>query len=190
MAVLIEGYSVLINKANAAQKADALSLLNSVESTLHPMAICSDSQLLRVGFMDLKQANEFVAILEAAGLVYKVTDKKVAETELAQDMVMVTQFGELDVVCPWLKIQFTKLKDNTLICLASVNGAEPVKGVAFPKGWTLELSLLKRFYEERTHYMAENYELVRQEPRHDVYRHKETGKEVRLLKLVMPEESS
>ncbi len=187
MSVLIEGYSVLINKASAAQKADALSALNSVESTLHPMAICSDSALLRVGFVDLKQANEFIAILEAAGLVYKTAD---GSAENAQDMVMVTQFGELDGVCPWLKIQFTKLKDNTLICLASLNSAEPVKGVALPKGWTLELSLLKRYHDERTHYMAENYELLRQETRHDVYRHKETGKEVRLLKLVMTEESA
>lgn len=185
MAVLIEGYSVLINKASAIKKADALSVLSSIESSLHPMAVCSDSDLLRIGFVDLKQAREFIAILEGGGLVYKVAD---GAEEIAQDMVMVTQFGELDATCPWLSVQFSKLKDNTLICLGALNVAEPVKGVAFPKGWTLELSLLKRFHEERTHYMAESYEWVRQESKHDVYRHKETGKEVRLLKLVMAEE--
>jgi hypothetical protein len=184
MAVLIEGYSIVINKAEATKKADALSLLSSVDTVLHPMAVCSDNDLLRIGFIDLKQAKEFVAILEGGGLVYKSAD---GSEERATDMVMVTQFGELDVACSWLSIQFSKLKDNTLICLATFNDSKSVKEVAFPKGWTLELSLLKRFYDERIQYMGEHYVWVRSDAKHDVYRHKETGKEVHLLKLVMTE---
>ncbi|MDG4812523.1 hypothetical protein P8629_05835 [Hydrogenovibrio sp. 3SP14C1] len=184
MAVLIEGYSIIINKAQAMKNQKALSTLASVKGTLHPMAICSDEGLLRIGFMDMRDANEFVMALESAGLCYKCTENG---KEAAKDIVMVTQFGEVEVPCPWLNVQFTKLKDDTLICLASLQSEENVSGVAFPKGWALNISMLKRFYEERTHYMQENYELVREEPMHDIYHNKDNGQEIRLLKLKFSE---
>lgn len=173
MAVLIEGYSIVINKKEALHKQSALDLLGAVEGTLHPMAICSDQNLLRIGFLDLAQVNEFLAALEGAGFTQ------------GKEMVMVSQFGEIKTPADWLKIQFTKLKDNTLICLATLQSAEAVKGVAMPKGWSIETSLLKRYFEERSIYMHEYYELVGDEPMHDIYRNRETGSEVRLLKLVM-----
>lgn len=184
MAVLVEGYSVIINKAQALKNQEALSALASVEGTLHPMAICSDSGLLRIGFMDMKDANEFIMALESAGLRYKSMENG---EEIARDIVMVTQFGEIEATCPWLSVQFTKLKDDTLICIAALQSEEKVSGVAFPKGWALDISMLKRFYEERSHYMQENYELVREEPMHDIFRNHDNGQEVRLLKLKMAE---
>lgn len=184
MPVLIEGYSVIINKAKASENQKAMDALNSVESTLHPMAICSDADLLRVGFVDLKQAQEFISALESAGLVYK---KQQDGAEVAEDFMMVSQFGEMDVICSWLVVNFTKLPDNTLICLVSSEKAENPRKVAFPKGWNLEQSLLKRYHELRSQYMAENYTLVQEEPMHDIYENKETGQQARLLKLVMKE---
>ncbi|BCN93589.1 hypothetical protein THMIRHAM_13740 [Thiomicrorhabdus immobilis] len=175
MAVLIEGYSIVINKEQALKNQKALDALGSVEGTLHPTAICSDEDLLRIGFLDLKQANEFLAALEGGGL------------ETSKDMVMLTQFGESEMPCDWLSTQFTKLKDNTLICLASKVSSKPVKGVAMPKGWSLETSLLKRYYEERINYMHEGYRLLREEPMHSVYKHNQTGNEVRLLRLTVKE---
>ncbi|QBZ83081.1 hypothetical protein GHNINEIG_01122 [Hydrogenovibrio crunogenus] len=184
MAVLVEGYSIIINKAQAMKNQEALSALASVEGTLQPMAICSDAGLLRIGFMDLKDANEFVMALESAGLRYNSMENG---EEIARDIVMVTQFGEINVTCPWLSVQFTKLKDDTLICVAALQSEEKIDGVAFPKGWAIEVSILKRFYEERTLYMQENYELVREEPMHDIYRNPDNGEEIRLLKLKMVE---
>ena len=100
-------------------------------------------------------------------------------------MIMVSQFGEVHTPCNWLKVQFTKLKDNTLICIASLQSTEATKGVAMPKGWKLETSLLKRYFEERSIYMHEFYDLIGEEPMHDIFKNKETGDEVRLLKLKM-----
>ncbi|MBD3611866.1 MAG: hypothetical protein HUJ13_05550 [Hydrogenovibrio crunogenus] len=180
MAVLVEGYSIIINKAQAMKNQEALSALASVEGTLHPMAICSDAGLLRIGFMDMRDANEFVMALESAGLRYKSMENG---EEIARDIVMVTQFGEIEVTCPWLNVHFTKLKDDTLICVAALQSEEKIDGVAFPKGWAIEVSILKRFYEERMHHMQENYAWVREEPMHDIYRNNDSGEEVRLLKL-------
>ncbi|WP_178860722.1 hypothetical protein [Thiomicrorhabdus cannonii] len=179
MAVLIEGYSIVVNKAQAARKADALAALSTVDSSLHPMALCADNDLLRIGFLDLQAVRVFMTALQEAGLINAAD----AEAGQSADMVMVTQFGEMEGQCDWLKVQFTKLKDNTLICLAGLNAPEAVKGVAMPKGWTLEHSILKRFFEERSHFMDENYEFVRSEPMHTIYRNPETQREVRLLKL-------
>jgi len=175
MAVLIEGYSIVINKSQALKNQKALDTLGSVEGTLHPTAICSDKDLLRIGFLDLKQANEFLAALEGGGLVP------------SEDMAMLTQFGEQEVSCDWLTVQFTKLKDGTLICLANKASTGAINSIAMPKGWSLELSLLKRYYDERIHYMHEEYRLVREEPMHSVYKHNETGEEVRLLRLNLKE---
>ena len=173
MAVLIEGYSIVLNKQEAMKNQKALDVLGAVEGTLHPTAICSDQDLLRIGFVDLAQGNEFLAALEGGGLIQ------------GKEVVMVSQFGETETPTDWLKVQFTKLKDNTLICIATLQSDEPVKGVAMPKGWRLETSLLKRYFEERSVYMHEYYELVREEPMHDIYKNRETGDEVRLLKLTM-----
>lgn len=179
MAVLIEGYSIVINKARAARKGEALAALSTVDSALHPMALCADADLLRIGFLDLQAVRVFMAELEDAGLVSAAK----AEAGQTADMVMVTQFGEIEGACDWLKLQFTKLKDNTLICLAGLNAPQAVNGVAMPKGWSLEQSMLKRFFEERSHFMDENYQFVRSEPMHTIYRNPETQREVRLLKL-------
>lgn len=182
MAVLVEGYSVIINKARALENQEALNALAAVEETLHPMAVCSDEHLLRVGFMALAQANEFLAALENAGLHLKTIENG---TEIAQDVVKLTQFGELEIPCPWLSVKFTKLKDDTLICLASLKSEEQTKTVALPKHWSLDTSILKRFHDERTHYMQETYEHLRSESMQDIYWDKEKQKEIRLLKLKM-----
>lgn len=184
MAVLIEGYSVVINKASALKKPQALEALTSIESTLHPTAICSDEGLLRVGFLDLNAATEFITNLEAGGLIHKTHQKG---EEVAGEVMMVTQFGEMDVTCPWLSVKFTKLKDNTLISVAALNTPEPTKGVAFPKGWAVEESLLKRYFDTRMSYMLENYDLISEEPMHNIFRSKTDGKELRLLRLTMKE---
>lgn len=182
MAILIEGYSVVINKSLAMKNADALSALKSVDETLHPLAVCSDETLLRIGFLDLQQAQEFLNELKKSGVKVSVGEGDSSNVEA----VMVTQFGEIETPCSWLGIQFTKLKDNTLICLGSLKeggNVAPVKGVAFPKGWDKERSILKRYYDERSHYMHEQYDFVRSEPMHDIFRNRETQREVRLLKL-------
>lgn len=180
MAVLIEGYSIVLNKAQALKKPEVLEALGVEGMSLHPMAICSDADLLRIGFLELSHAKEFIENLETAGLVYKV-DKD--GHEVAQDLVMITQFGELEVDCPWLSVQFTKLKDNSLVCLGTLKREEPVKSIAFPKNWHLEVSILKRFHEARTGHMLENYDLIAEEPMYDVYRNKEDQSTVRLLRL-------
>ena len=188
MAVLIEGYSIIIHKAKALAKAEVLAALGAEDSTLHPMAICADDDLLRVGFLELSHAQEFLTLLETAGLTYKVEE---SGQEVALDMVMVTQFGELEVDCPWLSVQFTKIKDNTLICLGVLKSDKPARAVAMPKHWSLDLSILKRFHEARTQHMLELYDLVNEEPMYDIYRHKEDGNTVRLLRLnflVLPKE--
>ncbi len=181
MAVLIEGYSVVINKAQAMKNQEALSALTAVEGTLHPLAICADNELLRIGFMEITHAYEFVAALENAGLKFR-TD--VNGEEIAQDFALVTQFGEMEVSCPWLDVQFTKMKNGTLICLGAMKGAEN-KGVAFPKHWSRQESILKRYYETRIAHMDTHYEKVGEELLHDIFRHKETGETVRLMKFAV-----
>jgi hypothetical protein len=184
MAVLIEGYSVVIHKALAQAHQDALAALAATEGSLHPMAVCSDEALLRVSFLDLQQAQAFISELENAGLKHRRVENG---AEMAKEVALVTQFGEIEIPCAWLSVQFTKLKDNTLIAVASLKDDQPIKGVAFPKGWSLDTSILKRFYDERTHYMQENYRWLRSEPMHDIYQHPESKQEVRLLKLQFTE---
>lgn len=182
MAVLIEGYSIVLNKEQVLKNEKAQMTLNSIEATMHPMAVCSDASLLRIGFVDLAHATAFVAALEAAGLQHKTTENGAV---VAKDIAMVTQYGEMDIACPWLTIQFTKLADNTLICLAVMNSSDPIKGIGRPKGWNLNESILKKYHELRTQHMEENFDLVGDEPMHDIYQNKVTKETVRLLKLTM-----
>ncbi|MGC9385800.1 MAG: hypothetical protein ACP5D0_02555 [Hydrogenovibrio sp.] len=183
MAVLIEGVSVVIHKAKALQNQQAMDALSSVESRLHPMAICADANLLRVGFVDLAEANAFISALEKGGLRFKT---EVSGEDVAQDLMLVTQFGEMEVTCPWLTVAFTKLKDGTLITLASLTGDE-TKNVAFPKHWTLGDSILQRYYDMRLAYMEEHYDQVGEELMHDIFQPKDSShsdqKTVRLMKL-------
>ncbi|MBF6057029.1 MULTISPECIES: hypothetical protein [Thiomicrorhabdus] len=179
MSVLVEGYSIIINKEKAQQNPKALEALQKVQGNLHPMAICADQNLLRIGFLRLEEMQAFGKQLIEGGLQERV---EVNGEVQAGDMVLVTQFGELEVICPWLQIGFQKMKDGTLICLASLKPAQ-AQQAAFPKGWTLEDSILQSYYEGRMAYMDENYDRIDEDPSFMRFKEKGGDKVVKLVKL-------
>ncbi|WP_319381518.1 hypothetical protein [Thiomicrorhabdus sp.] len=185
MSVLVEGYSIIIHKAKAQQNPKALEALQKLQGTLHPLAVCADRDLLRIGFLRLEEMQVFGKQLVEGGLQERV---EVNGEVQAGDMVLVTQFGELEVICPWLQVGFQKMKDGTLVCLASLKPSE-AQPAAFPKGWTLDESILKAYFNGRMAYMDEHYDRIDEEPSFIRFREKGGDKTFKLVKLHIAEES-
>ncbi|QKI89037.1 hypothetical protein [Thiomicrorhabdus xiamenensis] len=184
MAVLVEGYSIIINKKEALQNTQVQEALQSVGAELYPGAVCADQDLLRIGFLKLDEMQAFWKQLLQAGMKERI---EVNGEEQAGDMVMLTQYGELEVLCPWLTVTFQKTKDNLLVCMASLKGSAAAQKAAFPKGWTADQSILRQFHDDRMHYMEENYDRIGEESTFYRFREKGGDKVVKLLKLYYSE---
>lgn len=133
MPVLIEAISVVIN---AKRLSDSFPggwdgfVADAPNDTL-----CSDGELVRLGFMEPKDVEACVRGLEAVGLVYMRDGRCV-------DMVVVDQNRGPTTLCEW--IEFGKMRrgeSDVSICRLAGSTAETF---VTPDGWTFENSLSHR----------------------------------------------
>lgn len=130
--------------------------------------LCCDNELARVGFMDPKDVEVFVGMLERRGFRYR--DPGGA----AVDLVVVDQRGPA-VPCEWLEWGRIPMEGGS-VSACRLKGSQE-KQLFSPDGWRFEGSLSQRFGFQAAG-AQERYRFVRREDGLDVYFDTATGKEV------------
>jgi hypothetical protein len=180
MAVLVEGISVITRRDSIDAK--CRGGWNGFLDEVPNATLCFDEEIARVGFMAPPDVEEFVARLEARGLVF------LADGE-ARDIAVVDQQHGLTSECDWL--EFARLSvgeaGNKVAACWFFDGPRVAAGIhlrgksmnlATPPGWTYEESLSRRFSFVATERLNERLEFLRSEGGMDVFLDRETGKEV------------
>lgn len=170
MAVLVEGISVIVRADSILQNYpggwDAF-VADSPTDTL-----CADGALVRLGFMDPRDAKQFVATLTAKGLTY------VAEGA-AVDLVIADQQRGLSASCEWAELGRVPAPGHeSEAVVACRRVGSDTQALMTPDDWTYENSLSQHFGHTETESSSERLEFLRHEDGTDVYRDPETGEEV------------
>lgn len=159
MAVLIEGFSVVIRNATVAEKYPGG--VDAFRADSPNATFCTDEHLSRVGFMVPHDADVFVAQLAALGFTPYRKDA-------AEDVAVVSQVEGPLKPCRWL--EFGEYRGARIAWLA---GKDPGDLHATP-GWDPDRKLKFLSTEEA----RERLEFVRSEENIDVYRDRTTGEEL------------
>jgi tetratricopeptide (TPR) repeat protein len=159
MAVLIEGFSVVIrNSTLAAKYPDGVE---GYRRDCPNATFCADESLSRVGFMVLSDAEVFVAQLVKKGLLP-------SQKETAEDVAVLSlEQGPLQP-CPW--IELGRLGQAVIAWQAGTKRGN----LHAPSGWNPKRHLQKISADE----MKRRLKFIRFEGNIDVYLDKTTGQEV------------
>jgi hypothetical protein len=170
MAVLVEGISVVV-RAHAIVEHYAGGW-EAFRADCPNDTLCADGALVRVGFMDPRDAKQFIERLTRKGLAY-VRDGE------AVDLVIADQQRGLSAPCKWAELGRLPAPGHTSASVAACRMAGTEEDALMtPDGWTYTDSLSARFGSTETDSTAERLEFLRREEGADVYRDRETGEEV------------
>lgn len=137
MAVLVECISVIIrvDRLLVAIRGDWERFKDHAPNA----TLCSDNELVRVGFMHPGDVENFVAELEEMGLRYR-------RDGLAQDLVVVDQQTGLLVPCDWAEVGKIPWEGNeaTTITACRLKGSSSNQ-VHTPEEWSYPGSLSEKF---------------------------------------------
>ena len=191
MAVLCEAMSVII-------RCDSIEAYyaggrRTFDTDIPNNTVCTDNELVRVGFMVPDHLVQYVETLQARGLQF---DPPPAWWSLwnsnplpldpnfvrkVDDIVVVDQHRGSTSPCDW--VEFRKLQfvsDGLTVSMCSFVGGKEISDgseMAVPNGWTLEQAKSMRFqgpFEDA----ATKLEFLRKQDTLNVYRDIESGKEV------------
>jgi hypothetical protein len=134
MAVLIEGYSVVIRLETIAEKYPG-----GVDQYIHDCpngTLCMDEEIVRVGFMSAEDMNAFIRSLERLGF------RCLTNGEF-DEIAMVDQFVGISFPCDWLEyLQVVVFKGDMRVAICQIKGST-TDYFAIPAGWVYEDSLSK-----------------------------------------------
>lgn len=167
MAVLIEAISVVIN--NRDLRGEKFRDGEHFKSIVPNNTLCSDNELMRVGFMSPDDVQAFIAILEQYGLVY-------LENGNAKDIVVVDQNHDFAVPCDWAEFGSVVLDGNRVAVCRIKNSEENI--LYTPEGWTYKDSLSNQHGFIPTEKKDERLLYLRTDGNVDVYLDAHTGEEV------------
>jgi len=180
MAVLIEAISVVI-------RADALVRnfpggLEAFKRTVPNTTLCTDGELVRVGFMSPDDVGAFVERLEDAGLVFardgKAVDIAVVDQQRGPTMpVDWLEFAHLTLGGSASKVAVCWLFEGPRIA-AGIHMRSQHMDLATPAGWRYEDSLSANFKFVASEEMNDKLTFLRRANGLDVYLDRSTGKEV------------
>jgi hypothetical protein len=180
MAVLVEAISVVARRGSIDQSFEGgwASFCSCVPNA----TLCTDGQLVRVGFMEPKAVERFVNHLASSGLVFLSDGKCI-------DIAVVDQQRGSTEPCDWL--EFARIpfgKDGGYIAACWLfEGPRLAVGLhlpgdkfdlATPSGWIYEGSLSERFSFVPNEDMQKRLEYLRTENGIDVFLDTSTGREV------------
>jgi hypothetical protein len=170
MAVLVEGISVIVRAGAIVHKYDGGR--EAFIADCPDASLCADGELIRLGFMDPRDAQAFVAMLTERGL----TDRADGE---AVDLVIADQQRGLSVPCKWAELKSVPApgRESEAVVACRLAGSDQ-DALMTPEGWAYEDSLSARFGQTETRSTSERLEFLRHEDGTDVYRDTETGEEV------------
>ncbi len=169
MAVLVEGISVIV-RARPIVEYYAGGWENFL-ADCPTEALCGDGEIVRVGFMDPRDAKAFIATVTSNGLTY------VADGE-AVDLVIADQQRGLSAPCKWAELgRMPAPGHESASVVACRMAGTDAEALMTPDDWSYADSLSARFGTEND-VTVDGLELLRHEDGADVYRDTETGEEV------------
>jgi hypothetical protein len=179
MAVLCEAISVIVRRESIDAFYEGgwnVFLANVPNSTM-----CTDGELVRVGFMAPNEVKAFVEGLESKGLVFQQPPKKFGlfkATRHLSDIAVVDARQGLTMPCEWVDFKRVSFGDTgvkvSACWLAKGNAGETT--LATPTGWQYENSLSYSHYEDSD--IGTRVVFLRNENGLDVYKDLVTGKEL------------
>lgn len=170
MAVLVEGISVIVRVDRVAKivRGGCQRLLDECPND----TLCSDSELIRVGFMSPDDVEHYVDQLGRLGLQY-------LSSGIPVDIIVVDQQQGPATKCDWVDFGHINFEGDPgkRVAACRLAGSQ-VKQLYMPDGWTYDRSLTLRFRFVESRCLPESMEFLRHEDGFDVYRDLRTGKEM------------
>jgi len=169
MAVLIEGISVVI-------RADALLKKFSggwdgFELIVPNQTLCTDNELVRVGFMTPQDVESFIRKLQRAGLEFMRSGEAI-------DIAVADQMRGVTSKCSWLGFGHVNMNGNgPRVAACRLVGSHAME-VVTPPDWNFEGSLSSSFGFVPSEHAEKGLKYLRHEDGVDVYLNPRTGKEV------------
>jgi hypothetical protein len=169
MSVLVEGVSVIIKMDAILKK--IINGWDGFEALIPNQTMCTDGEIVRIGFMRTEDAIIFVENLQLYGLHFLQDNKAI-------DMVLADQMFHLTPECDWLELGHVNSGHNDALVVAGRLFGSQVTQLATPSYWIYEGSL-SATYECFTNDHEENgLKFIRHENGVDVYLNPLTGKEM------------
>ncbi len=188
MAVLVEGTSVIVRRDSIVARFKGGR--EAFEDILPTSPSCRDDDIVGVYFMDPRDADAFIEVLEMWGLVYLKDDNCV-------DMAVVDQKNGPIRPARWLQFipdhfptdgpgnkvsgcWFIRDTLHNMYGIRMPDGWEPGGRIMFyvPKGWSYETSISKVCRSIPREEVQDRLKFLRREGSVDVYLDRKTGKEV------------
>jgi hypothetical protein len=174
MAILIEAISVVLRADSVIAKYPGgwdRFVADAPNQTL-----CSDSELVRVGFVTPHDTKAFVERLARHGLVYLREGK-------ARDLVVADQQRGLAARCDWAEFGHVNWQGDPAKRVAACRAVPTERtDLVTPDGWTYDGSLSANFTFVETGRTSEFMDFLRHENGLDVYRDLRTGKELYIVR--------
>jgi tetratricopeptide (TPR) repeat protein len=159
MAVIIEGFSVVVRNSTLADKYPGG--VEGYHRDCPNGTFCADESVSRVGFMARSDADRFVAELAEKGLTP-------FRKNAAEDAALVSPVGGLLRPCSWLELG--RWGQVVIAWLAGTKAGD----VHAPAGWSPQQGMQQMSAEE----LKRRLEFARSEGNVDVYRDRTTGQEM------------
>ena len=174
MAVLIEAISVVV-RVDAILR--ALDNWEAFKALAPNRTLCADSELCRVGFMDPRDVERFIQVLEARDLVFQRDGRAI-------DIVVVDQLRGPTTRCDWVEFGHVPHESGTgRIACCRLNGST-LNHVAMPDGWVYEESLSSSHGFVPSEHVESSLRFLRHEDGLDVYRSPLSDQEVYVAREV------
>jgi len=168
MAVLVEATSAIVR--TEAIKERFPGGWGGFVAKLPNKTVCSDNELVRVGFLGPNDCKKFVDDLEREGLVFVRDDRAV-------DIVIADQMSGFMVPCEWAEFGRIKLKPRQTVAAAQLKGSANTQ-LYCPDGWEYEGSITQRFGFVPAKADQQSLRFLRRQHGVDVYLNSADGKEV------------
>jgi len=169
MAVLLEGISVVLRTQAINEK--YVGGWSAFAADVPNATLCSDGELVRVGFMHPTEVEAYCTVLEGKGLTYTSGGE-------AADFVLADQVHGFSLPCPWAQFGHAEVDGGT-VAAARLASSSRTQIVA-PPGWQYANSLSSRVDVLSPGGLSAKYRYLRQENGQEVYLNLATGKEMYL----------
>jgi hypothetical protein len=170
MAVLVEAISVIVRAERIADKFPGG--WERFRGECPNDTVCTDGELVRVGFMVPHDVKSFIEHLSTRGLTHLANG-------VAQDIVVADQQRGFTSVCEWAEFGRVDLhgERGNQVAMCRLTGST-VAELVTPDGWAYDGSISSKFGFVESGSVPEFLDFLRHENGLDIYRDLKTGKEV------------
>jgi hypothetical protein len=169
MAVLVEALSVIVRTDSLLHQFSGG--WQAFECIIPNQTICTDHEIVRVGFMTPQDVGSYVEKLKGAGLEFVRAGEAI-------DIAVVDQITGITSKCTWLEFGQVDLNGEGQCVSACRLAGSHLMHVVTPQNWTYEGSISSTCNFVPTENIAKELKYLRHENGRDVYLDLNTGKEM------------